>query len=178
MREGNGGGAVRVLHVADYGGPYTGAFVPLLRTAIARARAEGFEAEAIFGEEVRGRAWLAELEADGVPIGFIPRERRAASLRLGELLAGMDGTVILQSHFSRFDVPCVLAAARHGNAFVVWHEHSELSADAGIVMRNVARFALLGRRVDRFVCVAPHIAAQIVSRGARRDRVLFLPNPV
>jgi glycosyltransferase involved in cell wall biosynthesis len=176
--EANGHGAVRILHVADYGGPYTGSFVPLLRTAIARARAEGFEVEAIFGEDVRGRAWLAELEADGVPIGFIPRGRRAARLRLTERLAHLDGTVILQSHFSNFDVPCVLAAARRGRAFVVWHEHSELSADAGIVMRNVARFLVLGRRVDRFLCVAPHIARQIVSRGARRDRVMFLPNPV
>jgi glycosyltransferase involved in cell wall biosynthesis len=174
----NGGAPVRVLHVVDYGGPYTGSFVPLLRTAIARARAEGFEAEAIFGEEVRGRAWLSELEADGVAIGFIPRERRAARRRLSELLAGIEGTVILQSHFSRFDVPCVLALSRRDRGFVVWHEHSELSANARILMRNVARFALLGRRVDRILCVAPHIASQIIRRGAPRDRVLFLPNPV
>ena len=173
-----GGAPVRVLHVADYGGPYTGSFIPLLRAAIARARAAGFEAEAIFGEEVRGRAWLSELEADGVAVGFIPRERRAARLRLSELLAGIKETVILQSHFSNFDVPCVLVSARRDNTFVVWHEHSEFSADAGILMRNVARFAVLGRRVDRIVCVAPHIASQVVSRGAPRDRVLYLPNPV
>ena len=90
----------------------------------------------------------------------------------------MDGTVILQSHFSRFDVPCVVAAAGRPGTFAVWHEHSELSSETAILLRNVARFVVLGRRVDRFLCVAPHIGTQVIRRGAPRERGVFFPNPV
>src|SRR5262249_52989061 len=147
-------------------------------SAIAATRSAGWEAEALFAEEARGRGWLDELEADRVGVRFLPRDRMAAAMRLRDLVTRIDGTVILQSHFSRFDVPCVVAAAGRPGTFGVWHEPSELSADAAILLRNVARFAVLGRRVDRYLCVAPHIGAQVIRRGAPRRRVLFFPNPV
>src|SRR5262245_6423486 len=87
-------GPVRVVHVADYGGAYTGSFIPLLRSAIAATRSAGWEAEALFAEEARGRGWLDVLEADRVGVRFLPRDRMAAAMRLRDLVAGIDGTVI------------------------------------------------------------------------------------
>ena len=53
----DGRGPVRIVHVADYSSPYTGSFVPLLRTAVGAARAAGWEAELVFGEQARDCAW-------------------------------------------------------------------------------------------------------------------------
>jgi glycosyltransferase involved in cell wall biosynthesis len=175
--EADGKGPVRIVHVADYSSPYTGSFVPLLRTAVDAARAAGWEAEVVFGERTRECAWVAEL-ATAVPVEFVPNGRRAAQRQLDGMLARLDHGVILQSHFSTFDIPCALAAARHSRTSVIWHVHSELSSSPGTLVRNLARFSLLGRRVDRIVCVAPHIASQVVARGAPSKRVLFIPNPI
>jgi glycosyltransferase involved in cell wall biosynthesis len=168
---------VRILHVADYSSPYTGSFVPLLRTAVDAARASGWQAEVVFGERARECAWASELE-QAVPVTFLPSGRRAAGRGLAELLARIEGRVILQSHFSTYDVACALAALRRPHTHVIWHEHSEFSRRPGTVIRNVVRFSLLGRRVDRIVCVAPHIASQVAARGAPSERVTFIPNPV
>jgi glycosyltransferase involved in cell wall biosynthesis len=170
---------MRVVHVADYGNAFTGSFVPMLRAAIASTRDRGWEAELVFGGDARERPWIEELEADGIPVRFLPRSRLAATEELRRMLAGFDGAVILHAHFSRFDVPCVLAAARRPTTtIVVWHEHSELSRRPLTMLRNAARFLALRRRVGLVVAVAPQITRQLVRRGAPRDKVVLLPNPV
>jgi glycosyltransferase involved in cell wall biosynthesis len=169
---------VRVVHVADYASVYPGSFVPVLRAALEGVRSLGWEGELLFSEAAKGRPWLGELEADGFAVGFLPRSVTEARRRLGALLERTDGTVILHTHFSRFDLPSVLAAARRRASFVVWHEHSELSSRPAVVARNLVKFGLVARPVARFLCVAPHICDQLVKRGAPRGRVEFFPNPL
>jgi glycosyltransferase involved in cell wall biosynthesis len=170
---------VRVVHVADYGNAFTGSFVPMLRAAIGSARDRGWEAEIVLGGDAHERGWIDELQADGIPVRFLPRARASAAGRLAEMLRDFDGVVILHSHFSRFDVPCVLAAGRRsGPTAIVWHEHSELSRRPWTLLRNSTRFATLGRRVGAILAVAPQIERQLVHRGAPPGKVVLLPNPV
>src|SRR3954469_20734628 len=66
---------VRVIHVADYAAPYTGSFVPLLEQASAATRRSGWIPEVLFSEAARGRRWVGGLEAEGVAVQFLSRDR-------------------------------------------------------------------------------------------------------
>jgi glycosyltransferase involved in cell wall biosynthesis len=44
--------------------------------------------------------------------------------------------------------------------------------------RNTFKYAVLGRRVERILCVSSDLAELVVRRGAPRDRVEHLPNAV
>ena len=56
---------VRLVWLMDYGGPYPGSSIPLLRAALDEARGRGWEPLVVFGEDAVDRPWFAELRADG-----------------------------------------------------------------------------------------------------------------
>ena len=60
----------------------------------------------------RERAWLAELDEDGIPYRFSPEgaSRRELTAWVADMLAEDDGPAVLHTHFTHFDV----AAARRG----------------------------------------------------------------
>lgn len=171
-------GRVRIVHVADYRGPYTGSFVPMLRAAVDEIRRRSWTAELVFGEDARGRAWLSELRGDGVRVRFVSRDRRVAWRELAATLQGTTDEVLLHTHFSRFDVPAVAAAAGRPRTRVFWHAHTQLSERPVVRLRNIARCVGLGWRVEQFLCVAPHIVEQLARRGAPRSRLVLFPNAI
>ena len=119
--------AVRVIHVADYGGPYAGSFVPMLRSVAAAVRERGGSVEAAFTPVARDRPWLAELESDAVPVSFAPAgDRRARARFLDELAGGQDEPAIIHTHFTSFDLPAVTVARARPGTSVFWHVHTRL----------------------------------------------------
>ncbi|HEU4978478.1 MAG TPA: hypothetical protein VFT42_06250, partial [Solirubrobacteraceae bacterium] len=72
---------MRILHLSDYGGPYSGSFVPMLRSAADAARDCGHETGLVFSGSPSGRAWPAELEAAGLPPRFVPLDDAGATAR-------------------------------------------------------------------------------------------------
>ncbi len=52
---------MRMLQVTDYGSPFAGSFVPMLRTALDEAESRGWSAQAVLPERARERDWLADL---------------------------------------------------------------------------------------------------------------------
>ena len=170
---------MRLVHLADYGGPYAGSFIPMVRAAMRAGRARGWSVEAAFTEVARGRAWLGELEDEGVPVRFAPagsrRERRAW---LERLLDEQQGPVVLHTHFTAFDLPAVDAVRGRARAAVFWHIHSRARREPLVAARNVAKYSVFGRRVAGILCVAPDIAAAVRRRLAPRDRVVLVPNAV
>jgi hypothetical protein len=101
---------MRVIHVADYGGPYAGSFVPMLRAVAATVRERGGTVEIAFTPVARDRPWLAELEADDVPVSFAPPgDRRTRARFLAELINDREPAV-LHTHFTSFDLPAVSVA--------------------------------------------------------------------
>jgi glycosyltransferase involved in cell wall biosynthesis len=164
---------MRLVHLADYGGPYAGSFVPML-AAVARTAVErGWECELVFSEEARGRAWLPELDGTGAAVRFLPPRRGVAGL-----VAERPGPAVLHSHFTRFDVAAALARARRRDLHVLWHVHTRTRDAPAVVARNVVKFALLGRLVDRILCVGQGVADSVRRRGGPAGKVLLFPNAI
>jgi glycosyltransferase involved in cell wall biosynthesis len=170
---------MRVIHVADYGGPYAGSFVPMLRAVAAAVRDRGGTVEMAFTPVARDRPWLAELEADGIPVSFAPSgDRRARGRFLDELAGRSPEPAVLHTHFTSFDLPAVRAARNRGGTAVFWHVHTRLRHERAVRARNAVKFGLAGRRVNGILCVAPEIAAAVQARHAPRDRVMLVPNAI
>ena len=70
---------VRLIHLAGYGGPYPGSFIPMLRAVMGAAERRGWSREAVFTPISRERVWLGELDEDGFPTASHRRAPRAAS---------------------------------------------------------------------------------------------------
>ncbi|MGH2978051.1 MAG: glycosyltransferase family 4 protein [Solirubrobacterales bacterium] len=170
---------MRLVHLAGYGGPYAGSFVPMLRGVMRAARDRGWSCEAVFGPVARDRVWLDELRDDGIPFRIAPSSSRAGvSGLVRSLLAESDEPTVLHTHFTSFDIPAAAAAGRHGAAKVVWHVHTPHHGSLSMRARNRLKYALLGRRVERILCVSSELADVVAKRGAPRGRVEFLHNAV
>ena len=83
---------------------------------------------------------------------------------------------MLHTHFSRFDMPGVAAALGRSRVRVVWHTHTVLSETRTMRVANRVKLGAIGRRVDRILCVGPHLADDVIARGARPERVSYFPN--
>lgn len=172
-------GPVRVVHLANYGGPYAGSFVPMLRAALAAARGRGWTAEAAFAPWARGKRWLPELEGDGVPVRFLEvGDRRALGQELGRLLDEDARPTVVHTHFSAFDMPVTLAALRRPRVRIFWHEHNAPRTEPPVVARNVFKYALLARRVDGILCVAPDFVRDFRRRGAPPAKTIHFANAI
>jgi glycosyltransferase involved in cell wall biosynthesis len=170
---------MRLVHLAGYGGPYAGSFVPMLRGVMRAARDRGWSCEAVFGPVASNRVWLDELRHDGIPFRIAPSGSRADIYGLvRSLLAESDEPTILHTHFTSFDVAAATAAGRHGATRVFWHVHTPHHDSLSMRARNRFKYALLGRRVERILCVSSELAEVVVKRGAPRGRVEFLHNAV
>lgn len=171
--------SVRVLQLADFGGPYSGSFVPMLASVLAAVEAKGWSGEVVLGPAARGRAWVDELEDAGIGVRFVaPRPPSAAREGLGAIVAERCGPTILHTHFTGFDIPAAQVARRRDDTLVFWHVHMGASNAPGVVARNIVKYATFGRSVDEILCVAPDAAAALPRRGAPRDRVRFLLNAI
>lgn len=170
---------MRLVHLAHWPVAYPGSFVPMLRAALRAAGARGWEVEAALGEDSRGCEWVASLEQAGIDVRYVELGGRLGLQReLASLLSESRTPTILHTHFTSFDVPAALAAARRSSAAVVWHLHSPARTDAAGRARGVLRSRFVGRLVDRILCVSPDRAEAAVAEGAPPDRVLYFPNAI
>jgi glycosyltransferase involved in cell wall biosynthesis len=171
---------VRVVHLAGYGGPYPGSFIPMLRAVMRAARERGWVGEAAFTPISRGRPWLSELEQDRIPYRFSTEgaSRRQLTAWMSELLAEDAGPTVLHTHFTAFDVAAALAGSRRPHTSVIWHIHTPHLKGPAAFARNYLKYAVFGRRADRMLCVSPDLVETVTRRGAPRRKVEFLHNAV
>jgi glycosyltransferase involved in cell wall biosynthesis len=170
---------VRLIQLAGYDGPYRGSFVPMLRSALTTARAEGWEAELVLPAHTRDRDWVKDFERDDIDTRFVPITSRIGLVReIAGLVASSDVPTVLHTSFARFDIAAALAGRRRDHVAVLWHMQSRLNTGPLVTTRNIARFSLLGRMVQRILCVAPDVAEAVRARGAPREKVLVWPNAI
>jgi glycosyltransferase involved in cell wall biosynthesis len=163
---------VRLVHASNYQSPYPGSFIPMLRAALRLGLERGLRTEAVFEEHARGRPWLEEIEADGVPVRLV----RHGELR--SLLAEDDGPAILHVHFSALQIEAARAARGRADTWVYWHIHTPLHQGPLIWLKNAVRFGVIGRGVEEMLCVAPDLADAVRGRFGPRGKVAFLPNAI
>lgn len=170
---------MRLVHLAGYGGPYAGSFIPMLRAVMRAARRRGWSGELVFGPAARGRGWLQELREDEIPVRIAPTASRSELSRMvGSILAASDEPTVLHTHFTTFDVPALRAARRRSATAVFWHIHTPHGTGLGVRARNLFKYAVLGRQVDRILCVSAEVAATVRARGGPRDRLVVAPNAI
>ena len=170
---------MRVVHLAAYGGPYPGSFVPMLRAVNDAALARGWSFEAVFTDMAAERPWYAELKADGISVRVAPDgSRRELGAWLAELIAERDAPTVLHTHFTRFDLPAVAAARGDAETMVVWHLHTRLESGLGTRARNVLKFSLAGRRVAAILCVSEELRDAVARRLAPARRLVVFPNAI
>lgn len=170
---------LRVVHLAGYGGPYAGSFIPMLRAVLGAAAQRGWRAEAVFSPVARDRPWLDELRAESVPFRLAPSvSRREVTGLVRSLLAESDEPTILHTHFTTFDVPCVVAARGREASAVFWHVHTPHGHGLRLRARNLLKYGIAGRGTERILCVSAELADVVIGRGAPRGRVEHVPNAV
>lgn len=171
----------RVIHLANYGGPYPGSFIPMIAAAreAVEGLGEGWSFEAVFSPVAEGRPWLEQLRADGMRARLAPALSRGKAIPWMRSLLSEEGSPsLLHTHFSSWDLPALAAGRIHRGTRVVWHVHTPLLADPRVRATNAAKFAGAGRLVDRILCVGPEIEAEVLARGAPRRRTETLANGI
>jgi glycosyltransferase involved in cell wall biosynthesis len=168
----------RIVHLADYGGPYAGSFVPMLRGLAVTAQQRGHQTSMCFSETARGRGWVAELERV-TDVQFLAAGHGPPVAReVHRLLGSRKEATVLHTHFGRFDVAAALAAAGRPRTAVFWHKHNLLLPRALVRIRNTARFLVCAPRVAGALCVTPEIRAAMVERGFPARKAHYLANAI
>jgi glycosyltransferase involved in cell wall biosynthesis len=169
----------RLIHLADYSHPRAGSFVPMVLSALGQAQSRGWRVGVVLPGRAREAPWVHDFTAAGIGLHFADAEgRRERAGWLERELGGEPGPTVLHTHFTLWDAPAVLAARRLDRAAVVWHIHTTLGKTLAARLRNMAKFAGLGRGVSALLCPAPNIADDVRRRLAPRGRVHFLPSVV
>jgi D-inositol-3-phosphate glycosyltransferase len=151
----------------------------MLRAVARAARGRDWTCELVFGPAARARPWLDELCADGIPFRLAGSHSRTGLTRLvASVLDESDEPTVLHTHFTTFDIASVLAARGRPGTAVIWHVHTPHGSSPGLWARNVFKYAVLGRRVARILCVSSELADVVMRRGGPRGRTEHLPNAV
>jgi glycosyltransferase involved in cell wall biosynthesis len=187
----------RLVHLADYGGAYSGSFIPMLLAVARSARETGWSVELIFSDLSRDQGWLADIEQARIPYRFLEVQRVRLSRwsswifaeathgywqglmtkAISALLKEAAGPTILHTHFAAFDVAAAHAARKAPHASVIWHGHSMRRPGWKPTVGGLITYRVFARNVGRFLCVSPDVD-EAIGRLAPRDRVTFVPNAV
>jgi glycosyltransferase involved in cell wall biosynthesis len=170
---------MRIVHLADYGGPYAGSFIPMLRAAVVEAAGRGHASHVVLTPVAIDRPWLSQLASTPAVVGFARstsgRDLRAA---VRDCLPRDAQAVILHSSFTAFDMPAIRVARRRPGTRVIWHVQSRIASDVRIRVANSVKYGLFGRLVDEILCVAPDVEQAVRARLAPAARTALVPNAV
>lgn len=174
---------ISIHHLAEYGGPYAGSFVPMLLASAREARARGNEMTVWLPAAASERAWVPELATASALrwLGDAKDSRvstRSSAAALRHALASSEGPAVLHTHFAAYDVAAALAGVMRPRTAVFWHKHGRTARGPTMAARNFAKYALVGRCVDRMLCVSPEVAADIRRCHADARSVTTFPNAI
>lgn len=173
---------ISVHHLAAYGGPYAGSFVPMLAGTAREAARRGHPTTVWLRAGSHDREWVPEL-AEVATLRWLPdagahRDVRRVAATLRSALAANDGPAILHTHFAEFDLAAVLAGAARRRTAVFWHEHGRPPSRALDRARSTVKYGVFGRAVDGILCVSAEIAHDMRARGAPRRALVTFPNAI
>ena len=161
-----------VVHVADYGNPAAGSFIPAL-FALARRLHERDDRCSLISREVPGAVWHRDARRN-----FDTFSTVSSRIELYRLLLRARPDVV-HVHFNGWAIPATLAGYVRG-VQVIWHLHSAMDRAPSGMRRalRTAKYRWLGRTVDRFVTVSEELRSAIVASGAPLERTALIRNAV
>ncbi|MEA2665825.1 MAG: D-inositol-3-phosphate glycosyltransferase [Candidatus Eremiobacteraeota bacterium] len=163
---------MRVLHAASFFNPSPGGFVPLIAALAERLRARG-DAFAFVAPRVEGASWHDALRAAGAELHAVDGAGAAARL------ARAWRPDVAHVHFYGWE-PALSAALWTARTRLFWHAHSLYGRGGAArpTLRSLAKYRLLGARVERFVTVSRAVGDELAALGAPRRRIVTVPNAV
>lgn len=163
---------MRVLHLASYGNPAAGSFVPMIEALAERLRARG-DTFGLVVPDVAGATWHARVRAAGAELHVANGGSAAARI------ARAWRPDVAHVHFFGWE-PAVTLALATSRARVFWHAHSTSvrGGDVRRTPRTLVKYRLFGARVARFVTVSAAIAGELARLGAPPRRIVVVPNEV
>jgi glycosyltransferase involved in cell wall biosynthesis len=163
---------VRLLHAADYNGATAGSFVPML-CAFAKYVNEQGRPFAVVVPRIANATWYDQLRDAGAEL-FIANDVAAAIT----VIRNWEPDVV-HIHFYGWQIP-VTAGLFFKRSRIFWHAHSVVHWDRPLLpsLRTVAKYRILGSRVERIVAVSHAIKAELVRVGAPESRIVVVHNAV
>jgi glycosyltransferase involved in cell wall biosynthesis len=165
---------VRVLHAASFYGRTAGGFVPLIGALARRLAARGDEI-ALVAPRVEGATWHGAAHAAGVELHLVDDARDAMRI------AAAWKPDLAQLHFFGWEGRLTTSLWR-SRTRIFWHVHSTVTSRpngrVAMTPRSLAKYRLLGARVERFIAVSSAIGEELVHQGAPRARVAVVRNAV
>jgi glycosyltransferase involved in cell wall biosynthesis len=161
-----------IVHVADYGNPAPGSFVPSILALAQKLHARGDRCSLI-SRNVPGAVWH-----DSAREGL---DSFATASSTGELarLLWRSAPDAVHVHFVGWSLPAALVGYLRG-ARVIWHLHSAMrETPKGLTrLARVAKYAWLGNGVHRLVTVSDALRDAIVGLGVPAQRTSVIRNAV
>ena len=165
---------MRVLHAASFYGRTAGGFVPLIG-ALARRLAERGDEIALIAPRVEGATWHAAAHGAGIELHLVDGARDAMRI------AAAWKPDLAHLHFFGWEGRLTTSLWR-SRARIFWHVHSTVTSRpngrVAMTPRSLAKYRLLGARVERFIAVSSAIGEELVHQGAPRARVAVVRNAV
>ncbi|HEY3676787.1 MAG TPA: glycosyltransferase family 4 protein [Candidatus Tumulicola sp.] len=161
-----------VVHVADYGNPAPGSFVPSI-LAVAEDLHQHAGRCSLVSKRVPNAVWYddARKQLDGF----------ATAGSTGDVLnflwrAQPD---VIHVHFVGWSLPATLAGYLRGTR-VIWHLHSAMREGGGAArrLRQVAKYRWFGSGVHKFVVVSDSLRDAMETLGVDKNRVALIRNAV
>ena len=163
---------MRVLHAADVRDAAPGALIPAI-SALARALIARGDAFAFVVPKVEGAAWYPQMRETGAELHVVDDAPSAARF------ARPWRPTVAHVHFSTWETP--LTVALWGTrAQVFWHAHAMASSGGRVrpSPKSIAKYRIIGARVERFIAASQAIAEELTTLGAPRGRIVVIPTPI
>jgi glycosyltransferase involved in cell wall biosynthesis len=168
-----------VIQVTLWNSPYLGNFMSshLVLARSVRARF-GLHTHFILGDGAQERPWLEDLENLGATWSFVPANvsRWHAHIKRD---AAEYKAALLHTHFTASDLQAASIAAS-SRVPCIWHVHTGFTGySAKQRAKDLLKWRMIARRrVARIITVSAWLGELVCRRGAPRERVEVLPNPI
>jgi glycosyltransferase involved in cell wall biosynthesis len=174
----------RVMHICDYAAPYPGAFIRQLRMLDEELRARGASGSVIaVPERAHASSWLADMRSEGWDVVLLPEARSRVQRHVSAVIRRAIheyAPEFVHTHFGTYDLSAraaVRAIRIDGLSApkLVWHYRTALEEpvserSVGRRVKDMIRFRIPGRDVDRCIGVTQALADEVVARGMPRSR--------
>jgi glycosyltransferase involved in cell wall biosynthesis len=173
----------KIIHVAQYGAPYKGAFISALEN-LEHILEFNYSCSVVyvFPQRAEERVWMADFKKNRI-VYFIKNKSdiRIKTYKQLKRIFQLELPDIIHTHFDGYDEIAILA--NQNKAKVIWHLHNSLSYRSDFLRRFKQKFIFF-RHYKLFsghvhaIAVSEWIKNFVINAGFRRENMIVLPNGI
>lgn len=171
-----------ILHIMDYGGPYSGNFISSLIFLEEKVAKElGHNSIFIFSEIAKKRQWVNLIKKRKIPIYFVDKKLSLLK-RVKKIITIIKdyNVILLHSQFTTFDLDAVFVA-KYLKAKVIWHERSIFFEKFTVKQRlkDLIKIRFIANNwVDSVVTVSDSVSELMKQRGIMPSKIITINNGI